>query len=74
VKRIGNPQVFLISKKDFGLSTELFRPGIFRSDGSGAFPLHAPAGRRVTDLYSHRSEKDVSDRPGGILRWQVEFL
>ena len=74
VKRIGNPQVFLISKKDFGLSTELFRPGIFRSDGSGFTYSRASRAARDGTFYSHRSEKDVFDRPGGILRWQVEFL
>ncbi|HEY6654291.1 MAG TPA: hypothetical protein VI028_09210 [Solirubrobacterales bacterium] len=74
VSRIGNPQVFLISKTDFDLSTELFRPAIFRDDGSGF--TYSRASRAALDgvFYSHRSEKDVFDRPGGILRWQVDLL
>jgi hypothetical protein len=74
VSRIGNPQVVLISKADFGLSTELFRAPNFRDNGSGF--TYSRASRAALDgvFYSHRSEKDVFDRPGGILRWQVEFF
>jgi hypothetical protein len=74
VKRIGNPQVFLISKADFELSTELFRPAVFRDGGSGFTYSRASRAARDGIFYSHRSEKDVFDSPGGILRWQVEFL
>jgi SAM-dependent methyltransferase len=74
VSRIGNPQVFLISKRDFELSTELFRAAVFRDDGSGFTYSRASRAARDGVFYSHRGAKDVFDRPGGILRWQVEFL
>ena len=74
VTRIGNPQVFLISKPDFQLSTELFRPGVFRDDGSGFTYSRASRAARDGVFYSYRGAKDVFDRPGGILRWQVEFF
>ena len=74
VTRIGNPQVFLISKKDYALSTELFRAGVFRDDGSGFTYSRASRAARDGVFYSHRSEKDVFDSPGGILRWELEFL
>jgi hypothetical protein len=74
VSRIGNPQVFLISKADFGLSTELFRTPSFRDEGSGFTYSRASRAARDGIFYSHRSQKDVFDRPGGILRWQVEFF
>ena len=72
--RIGNPQVFLISKADYSLSTELFRSPNFRDNGSGFTYSRASRAARDGIFYSHRSEKDVFDRPGGILRWQVEFF
>jgi len=74
VTRIGNPQVFLISKSDFELSTELFRPAVFRDGGSGFTYSRASRAARDGIFYSHRSEKDVFDSPGSILRWEVEFL
>jgi hypothetical protein len=74
ISRIGNPQVFLISKENFSLSTELFRVPNFRDGGCGFTYSRASRAARDGIFYSHRSEKDVFDRPGNILRWQVEFV
>ena len=76
VTRIGSPQVFLISKTDFGLSTELFRPERLSRPGDSGFTYsREPAGRRATaSSIPIASAKDVFDRPGGILRWELEFL
>ena len=74
VGRIGSPQVFLISKADFALSTELFRPSVFGGNGSGFTYSRASRAARDGVFFTHRTEVDVFDRPGGILRWEVEFL
>ena len=72
--RIGSPQVFLISKKDYRAVNRVVPPGVFRDDGSGFTYSRASRAARDGVFYSHRSEKDVFDRPGGILRWELEFL